>query len=77
VPATLVDGLLGRLTAELGRQDADRPPVGDAGGDMRPLAGVAALGEQPAELVQARRRRAEDPVRVMVDERQLVQYFSK
>jgi len=39
---------------------------------MRPLARVGALGEEPAELVQRRRVRAQDPVRVVVDERDAV-----
>jgi hypothetical protein len=42
-----------------------------------PLARVAALREQPAELVQGRRRRAQDPVRVVVDEPDAAQYFEK
>jgi hypothetical protein len=44
---------------------------------MRPLARVRALGEEPAELVEGRRRRAQDAVRVVVDERDPAQYFSK
>jgi hypothetical protein len=44
---------------------------------MRPLARVRALGEQPAELVEVVRMRAQDPVRVVIDERDAVQYFSK
>jgi hypothetical protein len=44
---------------------------------VRPLPRIAALGEQSAELVKAARRRAEETVRVVVDERDLVQYFSK
>jgi hypothetical protein len=42
-----------------------------------PLPRIGALREQPAELVERRRRLAEDPVRVVVDERGLTQYFSK
>jgi hypothetical protein len=38
---------------------------------VRPLARVLALGEQPAELVERLRWR-DDPVRVVVDERDLV-----
>jgi len=38
---------------------------------VRPLARVLALGEQPAELVE-RRRGLDDPVRVVVDERDAV-----
>ena len=44
--------------------------------DVRPLARVVALREEAAKLVE-RRRRAEDPVRVVVDEWSLVQYFEK
>jgi hypothetical protein len=58
-------------------QHAHRALVRDARGDVRPLPGVGALGEQAAELVEAGRRRAEDPVRVVVDVRDLAQYFSK
>jgi hypothetical protein len=58
-------------------QHADRAPVRDARGDVGPLPRVGALREQAAELVQAGRRRAQDPVRVMVDRRRLGQYFSK
>ena len=72
-----VDGLLGRLAAEVLRQHADRAPVRHRGGDVRPLAGVAALREQAAELVEPARRRAQDAVRVLVDERDGAQYFSK
>jgi CMP-2-keto-3-deoxyoctulosonic acid synthetase len=44
---------------------------------VRPLARVVALGEQAAELVERARRRAQDAVRVVVDERDRAQYFSK
>jgi hypothetical protein len=44
---------------------------------VRPLARILALREQPAELVERRRRRAQDAVRVVVDEPDAVQYFSK
>jgi hypothetical protein len=44
---------------------------------MRPLARIRALGEEPAKLVEARRRRTQDSVRVVVDERDAAQYFSK
>jgi hypothetical protein len=44
---------------------------------VRPLPRIVALGEQPAELVERARRRAQDPVRVVVDEPDAVQYFSK
>jgi hypothetical protein len=41
------------------------------------LAGVGALREQSPELVDAPRRRAQDPVRVVVNRERLAQYFSK
>jgi hypothetical protein len=44
---------------------------------VRPLARVGALGEEAPELVERLRLRAEDPVRVVVDERDAAQYFSK
>jgi hypothetical protein len=44
---------------------------------MRPLSRVGALGEEPAELVDRRRRGAQNPVGVVVDERDAAQYFSK
>jgi hypothetical protein len=44
---------------------------------VRPLARVGALREEPAELVDRRRVRTQDAVRVVVDERDAVQYFSK
>jgi hypothetical protein len=59
------------------RQHRDRAPVHHAGGHVRPLPRVGALGEEPAELVEAGRRRAQDAVRVMIDRRCLDQYFSK
>jgi hypothetical protein len=43
---------------------------------VRPLAGVRALGEEAAELVQ-RRLLAQNAVRVVVDERDPAQYFKK
>jgi hypothetical protein len=58
-------------------EHADRPPVGDRGRDVRPLARVLTLGEQAAERVERRRRLTQDPVRVMIDERDRAQYFSK
>jgi hypothetical protein len=69
-------GILGGLAAQHRRQLRDRAAVGQAGGHVRPLARVGALGEQAAELVE-RRRRTDDPVRVVVDERDGAQYFSK
>jgi hypothetical protein len=70
------DGLLGRLAAQHGRERGDRPQVGHPGRDVRPLPRVLALGEQPAELVERRRSR-DDPVRVVVDERDSAQDFSE
>ena len=73
----LVDGALLGFDAEpLGKQSY-RATVGKAGGDVWPLARVGALGEEATELVEGRRRRAQDPVRVMIDERDRAQYFSK
>ena len=69
--------LLGRLAAEERGQLADRAAVGDRGRDVRPLARVGALREEPAELVERRRPHAQEPVRVLVDERDLAQYFEK
>ena len=73
----LVDGSLRRLDGEERGQLADRAPIRQRGRDVRPLARVAALGEEAAELVEGRRRRAQDPVRVVVDERDAVQCFEK
>src|SRR4029077_14567368 len=70
------DGPLGRLAAEQRRERGDPAPVGEPRRDVRPLARVLALGEQPAECVEGLRGR-DDPVRVVVDERDLAQYFSK
>jgi hypothetical protein len=44
---------------------------------VRPLARIVALREQAAELVERPGRVAQDAVRVMVDERDRAQYFSK
>jgi hypothetical protein len=67
---------VGVQRAEVRGEHRERAAIGDAGGDVRPLARVAALGEEPAELVQ-RRPLAQDPVRVVVDERDRRQYFEK
>jgi hypothetical protein len=69
--------LLRRVHVEERRQLAERAAVGERRGDVRPLARVGALGEQPAELVQRGRRRGEDPVGVLVDEADRAQYFRK
>jgi hypothetical protein len=44
---------------------------------VRPLSRIWALGEQPPELVERRRRLEDEPVRVVIDERGIAQYFSK
>ena len=72
----LEDTGLRRLASEEGGELAKRALVGDAGRDVRPLPRVWALGEQAAKLVE-RRPRAQDAVRVMVDERDALQYFEK
>jgi hypothetical protein len=68
----LVDGSFGRVDAEERCELANRTPVRDACCDMRPLPRIRALGEEAAELVE-RGRRAQDPVRVVVDERDLAE----
>ena len=72
----LVDGGFARRKLEELRQLADRAPVGQAGRDVGPLPRVGALREEAAELVEARPP-AQDPVRVVVDERDRAQYFKK
>ena len=72
----LVDGGLRGIAAEEGRQLADRSPVGQPGGDVRPLPRVGALREETTKLVE-RGLRAEDSVGVVVDEPDRVQYFEK
>jgi hypothetical protein len=59
------------------RDRKDRSPVREPVRDVRPLPRVGALREEPAKLVERARVRAQDPVRVVIDERDLVQYFSK
>lgn len=70
------DGLLGRLDTEQLRKFPDPSAVRDAGGDVGPLPRIRALAEEAPKLVE-RRLRPQDPVRVVVDERDLAQYFSK
>jgi hypothetical protein len=41
------------------------------------LAWVGALREEPAKLVERRRRLTENPVRMVVDEADRAQYFEK
>jgi len=60
--------LLPRVASELLGQLCDSAPVRRLRGHVRPLARIRALREEPAELVEARRRAREDPVRVVVDE---------
>ena len=72
----LVEGRLRRLAAEELRELADRTPIRDAACDVWPLPRIGALGEEPAELVE-RRPRTQDPVRVVVDQTDAVQYFEK
>jgi len=72
-----VHRLLRRLAAEELGKRADRAAVRDPGCHVRPLARVRTLGEEPAKLVEVRRRRTQDAVRVVVDERDPAQYFSK
>jgi hypothetical protein len=74
--AVRVDRVLRGRAAQQRGELAHGPGVRDARRDVRPLARVGALREQPAELVE-RRRRPQDPVRVVVDERDLAQYFRK
>jgi hypothetical protein len=68
--------VLARLAPEELGQRAQRAAICQPRGDVRPLARVGALGEQAAELVE-RPGRGDDPVRVMVDERDLAQYLRK
>jgi hypothetical protein len=71
----LVDRLLGRLYAEERAELADGAPVCQPGRDVRPLPRIGALREQPAELVERGPLR-EDPVRVVVDERDRAQFVN-
>jgi hypothetical protein len=73
----LVHRALVRLDAEVVGEQRDPAPVRETGRDVRPLARVRALGEKAAELVERRRRLAVEAVRVVVDERDPAQYFSK
>jgi hypothetical protein len=72
----LVNGFLGRLAPEELGELTDRASVREPARDVRPLARVGALREESAELVE-RRPRAQDPVRVMIDETNAAQYFEK
>ena len=69
----LLFGRAPEVRCELGNSSA----VAGLRGDVRPLVWIAALREEPAELVQARRVTGENPVRVLIDERDSVQYFKK
>jgi hypothetical protein len=44
---------------------------------VRPLARVGALGEEAPELVEALRSAAQNPVRVVVDQREAAQYLRR
>jgi hypothetical protein len=69
--AQLQNGVLGWLTFQLDGEQRDRPLICHRGGNVLPLAGVCGLAEQATELVQPRRRRAQDAVSVMVHMGQL------
>jgi len=71
------DGVLVRRELEEPGQLADSTAVGESRRDVRPLPRIGALREEPAELVEACRRLAQDPVRVVVDETDAGQYFKK
>ena len=73
--AMRVDRVLRRLDAQMRGELAHGAPVREAGRDVRPLARVVALREEAAKLVERRRRLAEEPVRVVVDEADRAQYF--
>jgi len=73
----LVHRSLRRFATEEAGERTDRAAVRNPGGDVRPLARVRALGEEPAKLVEARGMCTQDAVRVVVDERDPAQYFSK
>ena len=59
-----------------GRELAHRAPVRHPTGDVRPLPRVGAFREAPPELVK-RGAVEQHAVRVVVDERDAVQYFEK
>ena len=67
----------GRLAVQVLCEGAYGALVGHTRRHVRPLAWVGALREQAAELIQRAARRAEDPVRVMVDVPEAAQYFAK
>ena len=75
--AVLVHSLLRRLDAEELGKLTHGAPIRETRRDVRPLARVGALGEEATKLVERRRRRAQEPVRVVVDETDRVQYFEK
>jgi hypothetical protein len=58
-------------------QLAHGPAVRQPGRDVRPLARIGALREEAAKLVQRRGRLTQEPVRMVVDETDRVQYFEK
>jgi hypothetical protein len=73
----LVHRGLRRLELENLRQLSEHASVRKARRHVRPLARVKALGEEPAKLVEVRRLLAQEPVRMVVDERDRAQYFRK
>jgi hypothetical protein len=73
----LVHGLFRRFDAEVSRDVTHGAPIRQTGRDVRPLARIGALGEEAAKLVQRPRRRAQDPMSVLVDEADRAQYFEK
>ena len=72
----LVHCVLAVLAPEEVGELVHRVAVRDARRHVRPLAWVETLREEPAELSE-RRPFAQDPVRVVVDEPDLGQYFEK
>jgi hypothetical protein len=63
-----MDGRFLRFAAEEVGEFADCSPVGNTARDVRPLARIRALGEEATELVE-RRPTADEPVRMVIDER--------
>jgi hypothetical protein len=68
----LEDGPFLRLAPELRGEVDDCAPVGDRSRNVRPLARVGALREEPPELVERLGMSREDAVRMLVDEADLV-----
>jgi len=72
-----VDCVFGPRKPEEIRQLPDRAAIGEPRRDVGLLTRVEALREEAPEVVEARRRLAQDPVGVVVDESYAVQYFEK